>query len=212
MTSPPYWHDAKQHLSQTDPVLGQIIDSYRGEWMLNFNNAFHTLARAITGQQISVKAADAVWARLETLLLSKTPDTSLHPEQFFLCSEEELRACGLSRSKIAYIGNIAHAIASGDMTPDQWPTMPDADIQTQLVAVKGIGVWTAQMCLIFHLHRPDILPLADLGLIKAIEKHYTNGETLAKKDLSQITEPWTPYRTVATWYLWRSLDPVPVQY
>ncbi len=207
MTTPSYWKEAQAHLSQQDAQMGALIAQYQGEAMLNYRKPFHTLARAIVGQQISVKAADSVWAKFEVLL------GEMRPERYLQQQEEALRACGLSRSKIAYIRNIAEGFTSHQLQPEHWEQMEDEAVIKQLTAIKGIGQWTAEMFLIFHLHRPDILPLGDIGLIKAMQRHYALPETMKEKErLVELAKPWQPYRTVATWYLWRSLDPVPVQY
>jgi DNA-3-methyladenine glycosylase II len=207
MTLPPYWHEAKTYLSKKDKRLKRLIESYAQEERLrNLQNAFHTLARSIVGQQISVKAADSVWAKLEALL------TTLEPEQVALHSDEALRACGLSGSKVAYLRNVPTAFIERQVTPHAWGEMDDAAIAKQLTAIKGIGQWTAEMFLIFHLHRPDIWPINDLGVVKGVEKLIGAKEKLTKSQLQTIAEPWRPYRTVVTWYLWRSLDPVAIQY
>ncbi len=206
MSIPVYWHDALVYLSAQDKRLAALIAAYPDSTLLNHHNPFHTLTRAIVGQQISVKAADAVWLRLESLL------DAISPQQYLKLSEEELRNCGLSRQKIAYITNIALAFTDQTLKPQDWPTMDDEAVVKQLTQIKGIGRWTAQMFLIFHLHRPDVLPLADLGLISAINLHYGKGNNLSKAEIIELSQQWKPYRTVATWYLWRSLDPVTVQY
>jgi DNA-3-methyladenine glycosylase II len=203
---PPFWHEAKAHLSQSDARLGALIATYTKEWMVNLYNPFHTLARAIVGQQISTKAADSIWARLENLL------QTLEPEVLLQQTSEDLRGCGLSQSKVNYLRNIANAFVENQLTPEQWHAMDDAAILQQLTTIKGIGVWTAEMFLIFHLHRPDVLPLGDIGLVKGIHKLVGAQDKLSKAELIAIAEPWRPYRSVATWYLWRSLDPVAVQY
>jgi DNA-3-methyladenine glycosylase II len=169
-------------------------------------NPFYTLVRSIVGQQISVKAAESVWGRLELLLSEVTPQVYLK------LAEDSLRNCGLSRQKIGYIRNIAEALENGILTPDQWSNMSDQEVSQQLIKVKGIGQWTAQMFLIFYLHRQDIFPLADLGLVNAIQKLYGQEKSLDRVEMIELSARWQPFRTVATWYLWRSLDPVVVQY
>ena len=206
MNSPVYWADAIAHLSSQDNVLAKIIATYPDCILTHQANPFLTLTRAIVGQQISVKAADAVWQRL-TLQLQP-----ISPPAYLSLDFELLRQCGLSRQKIQYIANIAHAFETGILTPDRWATMDDLAIAKQLMAIKGIGRWTAEMFLIFYLHRADILPLADLGLINAIQQHYGALKPLTKAEIIELSQRWQPYCTVATWYLWRSLDPVVVQY
>lgn len=206
MTPPFYWQSAKEHLIVKDPVIGKVIASYPRDILLNNHNAFSTLTRAIVGQQISVKAADAIWQRLENLL------NNVAPESYRNVDPVKLRDIGLSRQKISYIANIALAFQDELLTPDRWEEMSDEAIVFQLMAIKGIGRWTAEMFLIFHLHRPNILPLSDLGLLNAINQHYGADKTLSKVDILELSNQWQPYCTVATWYLWRSLDPHPVQY
>ncbi len=206
LNSPVYWHDAIVYLSAKDKILADLIALYPDAILTNHHNPFSTLMRAIVGQQISVKAADAVWQRLSTLL------GSISPENYLALTEEELRECGLSRQKISYITNIAEAFEQGTLNPNDWQIMDDEAVLKQLMAIKGIGIWTAQMFLIFYLQRPDILPLADLGLIKAINSYYGQSRQLSKSEILELSQQWKPYRTVATCYLWRSLDPVAVQY
>ncbi|MCW6036266.1 DNA-3-methyladenine glycosylase 2 family protein [Spirulina subsalsa FACHB-351] len=201
--TPPYWQEATEYLSHRDPVMSSLIAAYPDEVLTNLNNPFHTLTRAVVGQQISIKAADKIWERLTVKL------PIIKPDIFLSLTEPELREIGLSRQKISYITNIAQSFEQGILRPSQWETMTDEAIIKQLKKIKGIGQWTAEMFLIFHLHRSDILPLADLGLINAIERHYGGS---SKAEIQELSFRWKPYRTVATWYLWRSLDPVVVQY
>ncbi len=214
MPTPPYWSDAIRHLSR-DPVMGGIIARYEGEILQSRGDAFQTLARSIAGQQISVKAADSVWRRTEAALGGITP------RHFLSATEEALRGCGLSGGKICYLMALSGFFEDEAIAPGHWDTMEDAEIIAHLTRIKGIGVWTAEMFLIFHLMRPDVFPLADIGLQKAILLHYpeaagSTAETPSRpellKKLPTLAERWQPYRTVATWYLWRALDPVPVAY
>jgi DNA-3-methyladenine glycosylase II len=206
MTAPEYWQTAIEYLATRDRVMANLIATYPQEMMINYHNPFGTLLRAIVGQQISVKAANKICDRLESLLGSFSPDL------YLIATENDLRECGLSRPKIRYITNIARALEDGTLTPLNWSAMSDREVAQQLMSIPGIGPWTAEMFLIFHLHRADILPLGDIGLIRAIEVHYAAGNRLNKAEIETISQHWKPYRTVATWYLWRSLDPMPVQY
>jgi DNA-3-methyladenine glycosylase II len=206
MTVPPYWQEAIALLSKCDPILADLIAAYPNTSLATHLNPFHTLMRAIVGQQISTQAADAVWQRLTAQLPAISPDA------YLAIDPETLRQCGLSRQKVAYITNIALAFQDGSLTPQLWVEMADEAIAKQLMAIKGIGQWTAEMFLIFHLQRSNILPLTDLGLINAIKLHYGKGVAIAKPQMLELAMPWQPYRTVATWYLWRSLDPAAVQY
>ena len=197
------WEVAAKELSRKDPVIMKIIKLYSGDKMQLKNNAFLTLVRSVVGQQISVKAADSVWKKLEELCRD-----SIEPERIKSFSEDELRSAGLSRSKANYIQNIAKS----DILEVNWDNLDDEDAIDLLCKIKGIGRWTAEMFLIFHLARPNILPLGDIGLIKAIELNYNNGEKMTKEELETYGQKWSPWCTVATWYLWRSLDPIPVNY
>ena len=197
------WEVAAKELSRNDPVIMKIIKLYSGDKMQLKNNAFLTLVRSVVGQQISVKAADSVWKKLEELCRD-----SIEPERIKSFSEDELRSAGLSRSKANYIQNIAKS----NILEVNWSNLDDEEAINLLCKIKGIGRWTAEMFLIFHLARPNILPLGDIGLIKAIELNYNNGEKMTKEELETYGQKWSPWCTVATWYLWRSLDPIPVNY
>jgi DNA-3-methyladenine glycosylase II len=199
---PPYWEEAKTYLSRVDPVLGQVIVSYQGEeGLVNRGDAFGTLIRAIVGQQISVKAADSVWNKL-------TQAFPIEPAPLVDAEFDSLRACGLSRQKVKYIQGIGAAFHEQTIHPGRWQEWPDDEIMAELVSLPGIGRWTADMFLIFHLLRPDVLPVGDLGLLKGFEKTYRQD----REKVENHADIWRPYRTVATWYLWRSLDPVAVAY
>lgn len=204
--TPAYWNEAKAHLSKKDKKLGKIIASYDGEMMVTRGDHFYTLARAIVGQQISVKAADSVWKKLEAALGKVTPENAAN------CPAEILRPCGLSGSKVIYLNALAEHFLQNKSVIKNWPKMSDDEIIAELTSIKGIGRWSAEMFLIFHLARPDVLPVGDIGLLKAIYKHYNKGEKLPLHEVRRLAQRWRPYRSVATWYLWRSLDPVPVSY
>ncbi len=204
--TPEYWHIAKTHLSKKDKTLKKIIAAYEGELMVTRGDAFFTLARAIVGQQISVKAADSVWKKLVAALGSITPENVAN------AGSDILRPCGLSNSKVIYLHALAEHFLQNKKRIKHWPKMTDEEIIAELTSVKGIGRWTAEMFLIFYLARPDVLPLADLGMLKAIYRHYNQSDKMTLADVKALSERWRPYRSVATWYLWRSLDPVPVSY
>ena len=200
-TIPTYWAEACRHLADCDQALAKSIDSYQGEVMQRRGDPFYTLARSIVGQQISVKAADTVWSRLEELLGSVEPETAL------AVSHDQLRSCGLSQQKSGYLLNIAAFCTRVD-----WQKLEQQEeqiIREQLIAIKGVGQWTWEMFAIFYLQLSDMLPIADIGLINACKKHYGHQ---SKEEIIAHAEQWRPYRTVATWYLWRSLDPVAVEY
>jgi DNA-3-methyladenine glycosylase II len=213
MTRPHYWPKAKRALATADPVLGGIIRRHPRVALASRGDPFATLARSIVGQQISVKAADAVWARLLAACPEMTPRTVLRKRA------TTLRAAGLSERKVEYLVDLARHFERDHIDVPTLQAASDEEVIELLTAIRGIGRWTAEMFLIFNLLRPDVLPLDDLGLLKAISLHYLDGEPterLLKRDgrarVTQLASAWAPWRSVATWYLWRSLDPVPVEY
>ena len=203
---PEYWERAKRALRRADPVMGGIIGRHPRVHMVARGDAFLTLARAIAGQQISVKAAQSVWNRVLALVVEMTPDGVLAQQR------PSLRACGLSDRKVEYIADLARHFADGTVHVARWPQMGDEDVIAELVQVRGIGRWTAEMFLMFNLLRPNVLPLDDLGLQKAMRLSYFRGRKVSVARMRKLGETWQPYRSVATWYLWRSLDPLPVEY
>lgn len=203
---PDYWRQAVRELSRRDAVLAQLVKRYPGVALVSRGAPFSTLVRSIVGQQISVKAADSVWARVSAAMPDLTPDAVL------ALSVEDLRACGLSARKVEYIVDLAGHFVAGRIRVDAWPARDDAEIIAELTDVRGIGEWTAQMFLIFNLLRPDVLPLDDIGLQKAAATLYFAGQRPSRRQLAELSERWRPWRSVATWYLWRSLDPLPVEY
>jgi DNA-3-methyladenine glycosylase II len=206
MNAPAYWQIATRELSARDPIIAHIAGSCAGLTLRSRGDAFSTLARSIVGQQISVKAADSVWLKLvQTLPILDAAAVDRH-------DADALRACGLSRSKVVYLKDLALHFLSGRLNPDAWPQMSDDALINELTQVRGIGRWTAEMFLIFYMMRPDVLPLADLGLRKAMCLHYNRGRPLGPRKLAALNKMWQPWRSVATWYLWRSLDPIPVEY
>ena len=203
---PAYWEQACLELAGADPVLAELIGRYPGMSLVSRGDAFHTLARSIVGQQISVKAADSVWRRFEAAL------GEIDSGRILATSTETLRGCGLSARKVEYLCDLASHHQAGRLDPAQWQNWADEAIIDELTSIRGIGRWTAEMFLIFYLLRPDVLPLDDIGLLRAIAEHYHGGERRPRRQVQQQGEIWRPWRSVATWYLWRSLDPVPVEY
>ena len=203
MTTPSYWTEATQALAARDAVLRQLIARHEGLALGSRGDAFATLARAIVGQQISVKAAQSVWNRFADRVGGVTPAAVCR------CRAPSLRACGLSTQKTAYLKDLALRFASGTLEPARWNALDDEGLIGELTQVKGIGRWTAEMFLIFYLTRPDVLPVADLGLQKAMKINYNRGRPLSPRRMQKIAATWAPWRSVATWYLWRSLDPIP---
>lgn len=206
MSVPEYWNDATRELAERDNVLSKLTMRYSGLAMGSRGDAFSTLARAIVGQQISVKAAQSVWDRLRIEINTITPVAVVAAEL------ARLRTCGLSGQKCAYLLDLAERFNSGALDPDQWHELDDEALISELTQVKGIGRWTAEMLLIFYMARPNVLPLDDIGLQRAMSLHYNAGRPLSKLKMRKIGGAWAPWRSVATWYLWRSLDPLPVQY
>ncbi|CAK7038952.1 DNA-3-methyladenine glycosylase family protein [Saezia sanguinis] len=207
---PDYWVEACAHLSKRDRIMRRLIAQYPEGCLESRGNAFVTLARSIVGQQISVKAAQSVWDRFVQLI--PMDQWRLKPESVLSLSVEQMRSAGLSTRKVEYIRDLAAHFADGKIRPAEWQQMDDEAIIAELVAVRGIGRWTAEMFLIFHMFRPDVFPLDDVGLIKGISQVYFSGEPVSRAEARELGEAWTPYRTVATWYIWRSLDPLPVAY
>jgi DNA-3-methyladenine glycosylase II len=203
---PEYWDRAKRALARKDPVMAAIMKRHPKVFMMRRGEAFMTLARAICGQQISVKAAQSVWNRVCDCVGDITPQNVLGRKRI------QLRACGLSDRKVEYIADLAQHFADGKIHESRWPEMDDEAIIAELVDVRGIGRWTAEMFLMFNLLRPDVFPLDDLGLQKAIRISYFRKRAVSVKTMRKLGESWRPWRSVATWYLWRSLDPVPVEY
>ncbi len=203
---PHYWDDAIAGLSKRDHVMKKIIASYPRSIMTCRGEPFFTLARAIVGQQISVKAAQSVWGKLMLAYPEFTP------EKMARARVTRMRSCGLSERKAEYIRGLASFLGQGQIEPSTWATRHEDDIIKDLTQVKGIGRWTAEMFLMFNLLRSDILPLGDIGLLKAIHLHYNDSKPMTLPDITALAETWRPWRSVATWYLWRSLDPIPVEY
>ena len=206
MKKPIFWEKAKKYLISKDKKLGNIIKSYPKDFLFTKSDPFYTLSRSIVGQQISVKAAQAVWNKFESKVIKVVPKNviALH----FM----SLKSCGLSRQKIKYLKNLSYAFVYKTIDPKKWNNLSDEEIINELTEIKGIGRWTAEMFLIFNLCRPDIFPVDDIGLIKGICKSYNLEYPITKKDAIEISKKWKPYRSVATWYFWRSLDPIPVEY
>jgi DNA-3-methyladenine glycosylase II len=208
--SPDYWDDACRHLARRDRVLKKLIPKFGESRLHSRGDAFTTLARSIVGQQISVKAAQAVWDRFAACV-GGAP-TRLVPGAVLALTTPSLRTAGLSARKAEYLLDLARHFDDGRVHVAQWKGMDDEAIIDELVAIRGIGRWTAEMFLIFHLLRPDVLPLDDLGLLKGISLNYFSGEPVSRAEAREVGEGWAPFRSVATWYIWRSLDPLPVDY
>lgn len=203
---PAYWIEACQHLGRHDRVMKRLIQQHGSTCIQSRGDAFGTLARSIVGQQISVKAAQSVWERVLALM------PAMQPDHVLAMTPEALRGAGLSARKVEYLHDLSRYFSSGMLHVEHWPAMDDEAIIAELVAIRGIGRWTAEMFLMFHLMRPNVLPLDDVGLVKGISVNYFSGEPVSRSDMREVARAWFPYCSVATWYLWRSLEPVPVDY
>jgi DNA-3-methyladenine glycosylase II len=208
--TPDYWDDACKHLAKRDRVMRKLIPRFGEGRLQSRGDAFTTLARSIVGQQISVKAAQSVWHKFAAL--TPDPPTRIHPSAVLAIDVAAMRGAGLSARKVEYLVDLAAHFESGAVHVPLWQQMDDEAIIEELVAIRGIGRWTAEMFLIFHLMRPNVLPLDDLGLIKGISVNYFSGEPVSRAEAREVGDAWAPYRSVATWYIWRSLDPLPVDY
>jgi len=204
--TPDYWEEACKHLAKKDRVMKRLIPRFGDACLESRGDAFTTLARSIVGQQVSVKAAQSVWDRFAKLPRKMTPASVLK------LKVDDMRAAGLSVRKVEYLVDLALHFDSGAVHVNSWENMSDEMIIAELVAIRGIGRWTAEMFLIFHLMRPNVLPLDDLGLINGISQNYFSGDPVSRSDAREVAVAWAPYCSVATWYIWRSLDPLPVAY
>jgi DNA-3-methyladenine glycosylase II len=204
--APVYWQDACRHLMKRDRVMKKLIPQHSGVSLQSRGDAFVTLARSIVGQQISVKTAQSVWDRFVQLPKSMAPD------QVLKLKVDDMRAAGLSARKVEYLVDLALHFANDQVHVKAWAEMDDESIIAELVAIRGIGRWTAEMFLIFHLMRPNVLPLDDIGLQNGISRAYFSGEPVSRSEIREVAATWAPFCSVATWYIWRSLDPLPVSY
>ncbi len=203
---PGFWEEACRYLVKKDRVMKRLIPKFGEACLQTRGDAFITLARSIVGQQISVAAAQAVWDRFSALPRKITPSNVLR------LNVDDMRAAGLSARKVEYLVDLALHFDSGALNIAGWGAMEDEAIIAELIAIRGIGRWTAEMFLIFHLMRPNVLPLDDVGLINGISHNYFSGEVVSRSDAREVAAAWHPYCSVATWYIWRSLDPVPAGY
>ncbi len=204
--TPAFWDDACKHLVKKDRVMKRLIPQFGDACLQTRGDAFVTLARSIVGQQISVKAAQTVWDRFEQL------PRKLNPASVLKLKIDDMRAAGLSARKVEYLVDLALHFENGALHVKDWESMTDDAIIEELVAIRGIGRWTAEMFLIFHMMRPNVLPLDDVGLLNGISHNYFSGDVVSRSDAREVAAAWAPYASVATWYIWRSLDPVQVAY
>ncbi|GAA4034580.1 hypothetical protein GCM10022212_37600 [Actimicrobium antarcticum] len=203
---PSYWEEAKIELMKRDRIMRKLIPQFGDLHLTGRGEPFVTLARSIIGQQISVKSAEAAWQRFLLVCPKSTP------AQVLKAGALDLAGCGLSKRKADYILDLAEHFKAKRVHADKWAEMEDEAVIAELIQIRGIGRWTAEMFLIFNLLRPNILPLDDVGLLNGISLNYFSGEPVSRSDAREVSANWEPWRTVATWYLWRSLEPVPVTY
>ncbi len=206
LIQPDYWDEACTVLMKQDRILRKLIPKLKDRGITSRGDPFLTLARSIIGQQISVTAAQTVWHRFEAL----TPKVTA--KNILALDNDLMRAAGLSMRKVEYVKDLADHFQNKGLNKVKWHLQEDEAVIKELTAIRGIGRWTAEMFLMFNLKRPNVLPLDDVGLIKAISKNYFSGETVTRSEAREVADNWAPYRTVATWYMWRSLDPTPVDY
>jgi len=205
--SPAYWHKAKRILSKRDLILRKVIKKYNKGFLTTRNNPFFSLCRTIVGQQISTKAADSIWIRFD-----KKCKKRIVPNTVLKLSSRTLKSAGLSRQKISYLKNIAKGFINKSFSVRELKKMNDKEAINYVIKMKGLGVWSAEMFLMFNLNRPDIFPIKDIGLLRAISKNYKTSYPPSKRFLDKISRLHSGYRTVFTWYMWRSIDPTDVEY
>ena len=202
--SPDYWETAKKELSDNDIILSRIINKFDDLELISRGDIFFTLIRSIIGQQISVKAASTVWSRFTEKVGEITPKNILSVDF------EDLRSCGLTQKKTEYVIGISESWHEYSLF--DWNKMDDEEVIEKLIKLRGVGKWTAEMILIFTLLRPDVFPIGDIGMIRGIEKSYNSGVRMSNDELYALSEKWKPWRTVACCYMWRTVDPEPVEY
>tara|TARA_B100001769_G_scaffold69824_1_gene52156 strand:+ start:2453 stop:3079 length:627 start_codon:yes stop_codon:yes gene_type:complete len=201
---PDYWETAKKELSDNDIILSRIINKFDDLELISRGDIFFTLIRSIIGQQISVKAASTVWSRFTEKVGEITPENILSVDF------EDLRSCGLSQKKTEYVIGISESWHEYSLF--DWNKMDDEEVIEKLIKLRGVGKWTAEMILIFTLLRPDVFPIGDIGMIRGIEKSYNSGVRMSNDELYALSEKWKPWRTVACCFMWRTVDPEPVEY
>ena len=204
---PSYWYRAKKILSKRDPVLKKIIKRYKKGFLTTRDKPFFSLCRTIIGQQISTRAADSIWAKFE-----KKCKKNITPKMVLKLSSKNLKTAGLSRQKVSYLKNIAKNFNTKSFDVNNLKTMNDEESINYITKLKGLGVWSAEMFLMFNLNRPNIFPVKDIGLLRAISKNYKTSYPPSKTFLNKISKLHTGYRSVFTWYMWRSIDPTDVEY
>ena len=207
MKNPDYWQDSLQYLTSADKTLGDVISQHKDYSITARGEAYETLLRAIVGQQISVKAAASVWNKIIGLI------KIIEPNKVLSTSKEKLKLCGLSKQKTQYILNISEHFKINNIIDDTyWEERTYLSVYEELITIKGIGPWTAEMFGMFYLLEKDIFPLKDVGILRAMYQLYNNGERIDIDKIVKISDTWKPYRSVACWFLWRSIDSEEVLY
>ncbi len=207
MKNPDYWQDSLQYLTNADKTLGDVISQHKDYSITSRGEAYETLLRAIVGQQISVKAAASVWNKIVDLI------KIIEPNKVLSTSKEKLKLCGLSKQKTQYILNISEHFKINNIIDDTyWEERTYLSVYEELITIKGIGPWTAEMFGMFYLLEKDIFPLKDVGILRAMYQLYNNGERIDIDKIVKISDTWKPYRSVACWFLWRSIDSEEVLY
>ncbi|WP_249384048.1 DNA-3-methyladenine glycosylase [Chitinivorax sp. B] len=206
IVTPSYWEQATQELAEADELLAKLIAGNRPLHMRSRGDAFTTLARSIVGQQVSLKAAESIWARV----LEKVGEMS--PHDLLRHELPDLQGCGLSSRKAMYLHELSHYFIATPYQAAEWEQLTDEEVIKRLTSIKGIGQWTAEMFLIFFMARPNVLPVDDIGLQRAMSMHYNDGQPISKLKMREVARRWQPWHSVATWYMWRSLEPLPIQY
>ncbi len=204
---PVYWGRAKRILSKRDPVLRKVIKKYKRGFLTTRNDPFFSLCRTIVGQQISTKAADSIWSKFE-----KKCRKHIVPYRVLKLSSSSLKSAGLSRQKVKYLKNIAKNFKNKSFNVRELKKMKDEEAINYITKLKGLGIWSAEMFLMFNLNRPNIFPIKDIGLLRAISKNYKTSYPPSERFLNKISKMHSGYRSVFTWYMWRSIDPTDVEY
>ena len=208
MKKPPvYWYKAKKILSRRDPIIRRVITKYKKGFLATRNNPFFSLCRTIVGQQVSVASADSIWFKF-----TKKCKKNIRPKVVLKIPSRALKRAGLSRQKISYLKIISKAFENKSFNVRKIKKMNDTDAIEYITKLKGLGVWSAEMFLMFNLNRPDIFPVKDIGLLRAISKNYKVSYPPSYRFLNKISKLHSGYRTVFTWYMWRSIDPTDVKY
>lgn len=201
-----WWEQAVFYLSDNDPIMKNIINNHNEDYLQSRDDPFNALCRTIIGQQISVKAAASIWNKFAA------GTKNINPKTVIKYGNNNIRKCGISNKKAEYIIGLSNFFIENPDSVNLWKKMDDKSIIKELCQLKGIGPWSAEMFLMFCLLRPDVLPLGDLGLRRAVGKNYLNTFDPTYEEVEKVAKKWIPYRSAATWFLWKSIDPIPVAY